>query len=116
MPNPFDTLSDRVFAACEKAMGYDATWTPDGDIVEQTARVLFGQPTKPETLGEYGDEYHPHTFFMEYWDGKFDGLFESVRDGGVEHVEVNGTSYFVRDIIRKYDGRNFKARLEAVTS
>lgn len=116
MPNPFDTLSGRVFATCERTMGYDALWTPAAGGSEQSARVLFGEPTKAELLGELGDSYNPLTFFMEYWEGNFDGLFESVRGGEIEHVFVNDREYFVRQVIKKYDGKNYRARLEQVTS
>jgi hypothetical protein len=116
MPNPFDGLADKVWSVCERTMGYDADWTPVNGSGTQTARVLFGEPTMAEKLGEYGDSFNPRTFFMEYWDGSFVGLFESVRDGEAEYVTVNDRSFFVRHIDRKFDGRNFRARIEEVGS
>jgi hypothetical protein len=116
MPNPFDGLADRVFSVVERTMGYNALWTPNGSVNTQSARVLFAEPTMAEKLGEYGDSYSPHTFFMEYWDGTFVGLFEAVRENSEEYVTVNGREFFVRHVERKFDGRNYRARLEEVTS
>lgn len=109
--NPFDGLSDKVFAAVETNMGYDGSWSPADSSPEQTARVLFGEPTKEEKLGEYGDSYDPRTFFMEYWDGDFTGLFESVRDGVEEFVTINSKRYYVADVKAKYDGRNYRSKV-----
>ncbi len=110
--NPFDGLSDKVWAVVETNMGYDGSWTPADLSGEQTARVLFGEPTKEEKLGEYGDSYDPRTFFMEYWDGDFVGLFESVRATTEEYVTINDKRYYVQDVKAKYDGRNYRAKLQ----
>lgn len=109
--NPFDNLSDKVFETVEKNMGYDASWSPADASPEQTARVLFGEPTRAEKLGEYADEFDPRTFFMEYWDGSFTGLFESVRSGVEEYVTINSKRYYVQDVKAKYDGRNYRAEI-----
>lgn len=109
---PFDAMSDKVFETVEATMGYDGSWLPFGSGTTQTARVLYGEPTKEEKLGDFGDAFTPETRFMEYWDGSFDGLFESVRSGVSEHVFVNGEEYYVADVQKKYDGRNYRARLE----
>jgi hypothetical protein len=116
MPNPFNALADGVWSAVERTMGYNAQWIPSNGSATQTARVLFGEPTMEEKLGEHGDSYNPHVFFMEYWEGAFVGLFESVREGEVEYVTVNDRVFFVRHVNRKFDGRNYRARIEEVTS
>lgn len=116
MPNPFDGLADRVFNTVERTMGYDATWTPNGSVTQQSARVLFAEPTMAEKLGEYGDSYNPRTFFMEYWDGTFVGLFEAVRENSDEYVTINDRLFYVKHVDRKFDGRNYRARLEEETS
>jgi hypothetical protein len=116
--NPFDAMSDRVFDACERTMGYDASWLPSGGGSLQTARVLFKEPTYQQEIGEYADSYIQRTFFMEYWDGDFIGLDTSVRDDGNETVTITFNSgdreFYVRSVERKYDGRNFKARIEEI--
>lgn len=110
--NPFDELSDKVFDVVEKNMGYDGSWTPADSSPTQTARVLFGEPTKEDKLGEFGDSYDPRIFFMEYWDGKFIGLFESVRADIEEYVTINSKRYYVQHVKAKYDGRNYRAKLQ----
>jgi len=116
--NPFDGLSDRVFDACERTMGYDASWSPSQGGSAQTARVLFMEPTKDEEIGEYADSYIQRTFFMEYWDDDFTGLDTAIRDDEEEQVVITFDSgdrtFYVRSTEKKYDGRNFKARLEEV--
>jgi hypothetical protein len=116
MPNPFDSLADGVWSVVERTMGYDAQWTPSNGSGTQSARVLFGEPTMEEKLGEHGDSYNPRVFFMEYWDDAFVGLFEAVREGAVEYVTVNNREFFVRHVNRKFDGRNYRARIEEITS
>jgi hypothetical protein len=96
-------------------MGYDASWTPSAGGATQTARVLFGEPTKDDRLGEYGDNYNLRTFFMEYYSRDFIGLFESVQDVTEELVTIS-----IDDIDRtfvvlldeaKYDGRNYRVKI-----
>lgn len=112
MSNPFDSMSKKVFETVEATMGYDGSWLPFGSSTTQTARVLYGEPTKEEKLGDHGDAYTPETRFFEYWEGDFVGLFESVRLGTSEHVIINGDEYFVMDVQKKYDGKNYRARIE----
>jgi len=116
--NPFDGLSDRVFDACEKTMGYNASWTPSQGGSTQTARVLFKEPTQDEEIGEYADSYIQRTFFMEYWDDDFTGLETAVNNDVRETVTIsfNGgdRTFYIRAVHRKYDGRNFKARIEEI--
>lgn len=118
--NPFDNLSSRVFERVQETMGYDATWSPSAGGSTKTARVLFGEPTKDDMLGEYADSFNLRTFFMEWWDDSFIGLFDSVRDDGGEYVTItqdSGDRYFyVRHAFKKYDGRNHRAQLEEVDS
>ena len=110
--NPFDAMSDKVFETVEAVMGYDGSWLPSDLTPEQTARVLFGEPTKEDKLGEYGDSFTPRTYFMEYWEGDFAGLFEAVSERMHEYVTVNSKRYYVSDVMAKYDGRNYRAQLE----
>ena len=116
--NPFDGMSDRVFNACERTMGYDASWTPSLGGSTQTARVLFREPTMSQEIGEFADSYSQRTFFMEFWTDDFTGLDDAVRDDELETVTIRfndgDRNFYVRSVDKKYDGRNFKARLEEV--
>lgn len=117
--NLFDNLSGKVFGVCSKVMGYDATWTPSTGGSELTARVLFGEPTMDDRLGEYGDKYNLRTFFMEYYQGNFPSLFENVQDDNEELVQITIDDiqrmfYVVREEA-KYDGRTYRVRLDERT-
>lgn len=118
--NPFDSLSSRLFDRVEQTMGYDAIWLPSAGGAAKTARVLFGEPTQNDMLGEYADSYTPRTFFMEWWDDDFNGLFEAVREYQGEHVTISQDSgdryFYVRHVYKKYDGRNHRAELQEVDS
>ncbi len=118
MSNLFDGLSDGVFRTVSVTMGYDASWAPIGGGSVQTARVLFKEPTDKDDIGEYGDSYDLRTFFMEFWITDFVGLFDSVREDGEETVTITfpagDREFYIREIKKKFDGRNYKARLEEI--
>ncbi len=110
--NPFDGMSKRVFGAVEATMGYDGSWSPSDLSPIQETRVLFGKPTKEDKLGDYGDSFTPLTSFMEWYEGSFVGLHESVDDSGEEYVIIDGESYYVVYVEAKYDGKNYRAQIE----
>jgi len=118
--NPFDSLSTRVFGSISETMGYDASWSPESGDPALTARVLFEEPTQDQLIGELSDAFSPRTYFIEYWDGDFTGLFESSRGTGEETItiEIRGESrdFYVRFVEAKFDGRNYLARLEEITA
>ena len=113
--NPFDSLSNKVFDVCGKVMGYDASWTPSTGGVALEARVLFGEPTRDDKLGEYGDNYTLRTFFMEYYQGSFLTLFENVQSDKEELVVITiddiQRNFYVVNEESKYDGRNYRVKL-----
>ena len=115
LSNQFDSLSSKVFDVCSKVMGYDASWTPSAGGSVQTAKVLFGEPTKEDRLGEYGDNYNLRTFFMEYYAGSFTGLFDSVQDANEEVVTISiddiDRTFVVLHDEAKYDGRNYRVKI-----
>lgn len=113
--NQFDSLSSKVFDVCSNVMGYDASWTPSTGGSTLSARVLFGEPTMDDKLGEYGDNYTLRTFFMEYYLGSFTSLFEVVQKDYEEVVlitidDIQRTFYVVNEEC-KYDGRTYRVRL-----
>jgi hypothetical protein len=113
MSNIFDSLQQKAFGIISAQMGYDATWIPSQEGAQQTARVLFKDPTEMHELA--GVEYNPLGFLMEYYADSFVGLFESVRSGNYEEVTVNGKRYLVRDVKTVADGRTYRAKLDEVS-
>jgi hypothetical protein len=112
--NIFDSMRDRLFDLTTTTFGYEASWTPSGgQSPTQTGRVHYRRPTEKDVLTN-GVEYMPFVFFMEYKQGVFNGLLESVRAGGTETVTVNGVSHYVRSVGRAYDGETLQAHLERV--
>ena len=112
MANLFDHLQDTVFDTTTRTMGYDATWTPSAGGAIHSARVLLNEPTESEKLGFVNKGYEPPESMMEYRDGVFDGLEASVRNGGAESVTIDGRTFTVQHVIRRYDGKTLVAYLE----
>ena len=110
MGNLFDGLSSRVFATVANTMGYDAIWQPMDESPEQSARVLFKDPSTAQKVGPI--QFMPNQYVMEYKLGDFDGLKPSVDNGGREYVTIEGSEYQVAAIDAIADGRTFRAILE----
>lgn len=111
MPNLFDNLQDRCFDTSAKVFGYDAVWVRTEDPAV-TGRVLFRKPTEREILMGSAAGYQPRDYMMEFKEGDFDGLWEVLREGGWERIDVNGVSYYARFADAHYDGKTYKVKLE----
>lgn len=109
--NIFDSMQDGLFDLTTATFGYDASWTPTVGGATQTARVHYRRPNEKDSMTS-GVAYMPFVFFMEYKQGVFDGLQESVRSGVDEIVTVQGVQHYVRSVERVYDGQTFQAHLE----
>ena len=108
-------MRDRLFDLTTDTFGYDASWTPfGGQSPTQTGRVHYRRPTEKDVLTN-GLEYEPFVFFMEYKEGVFTGLLESVRNGVTEIVTVNGINHQVRSVSRAYDGETLQAHLQRIS-
>lgn len=117
MPNIFSSfLEAEVFRITTDTMGFDAVWLPSlVPDTEHTARVHFQDPNK------IGDKYEVKTVdfralqpFMEYFEGDFPGLCETVEEaGGTTHeiVSIEGVEYSVASVAKKWDGRTYRAVL-----
>jgi len=110
MSNLFDIVQRAAWGVVTNTMGYDATWQPADGSDEQTARVLLKEPTKEYELS--GVDYTPHTFIMEYQRPDLAELFNSVAQGIIEQVTVDGAAYYVRHIAAIDDGKNYRAVLQ----
>lgn len=113
MSNIFDSMQDGLFNIVTTVFGYDASWSPLSGEPTQAGRVNYRRPNDKDVLSN-GIEYMPYTFFMEYKEGVFTGLQESVRGGSAEQVTVNGVLHYVRSVSRVYDGKTFQAHLDRV--
>lgn len=112
MAAAFDNLQSSLFATVTSTMGYDATWQPAAGA-PQTNKVLYNGPTEKEKL--FSANYDPDKLTMEYTEGMFPGLKESVDSGNLESVSIvlNGISVSlkVRHVQRQFDGKQYKATL-----
>lgn len=112
--NPFDALQKNMVDVVKATFGYNGSWLPSaGDPGDDplTARVLFKEPSaNKDELDKV--MYHDIDYFMEYFEGDFPGLNESVRAGADETVIIMSTSYFIRQIKKSYDGKTYKCLME----
>ena len=113
MSNIFDNLQDNLFNLTTTVFGYDAEWTPSAGGPLQVARVHYKKPN--EARNQFGEvDFNPNIHMMEYKEGDFTGLYEAVRNGGTEHVTVNGTLFYVREIKARWDGKTYYAQLDTL--
>lgn len=110
MPNLFDNIQDIAQSVVLNTMGYVASWTPSGGGPTQTETVLFNQPTNKDDISE--QNYDAQIYKMEYLEGVFPNLFESIRSLGSETVIINGISYLSYRAERKYDGKTIIISLQ----
>lgn len=114
--NLFDNLQNAAFDVVTNTMGYSATWTPaDVLISPKTAQVLYKGPSEKEKL--LNADYSPDKLMLEYKQGMFPGLKESVDINEQNVIRVNGLAggwvdFYVRSVGRLWDGNTFEARLE----
>jgi hypothetical protein len=114
--NPFDLLESTLFDVVTATMGYDATWLPSvGGLPVLSGRVLFGSPSQGHKIVLQDVDYLPEKWYMEYKRGVFDGLKEAVDANRDEMVNINGNSFYIRQITTKYDGDTFVALLQPVS-
>lgn len=114
--NIFDDIQDKAVDIVHNTMGYDATWTPSAGGPQQTARVLFKNPSESKNFNsDRGDslEYTPYQFTMEYKEGDFPTLkSDTETTPKSETVTVKSVDYLVSSVIAKWDGKTLIATLE----
>jgi hypothetical protein len=112
MGSRFDNMQRGAVEKVNNLFGFPAVWNPADSSPQQTATILFKDPTQLMELGGL-NEYSAQNILMEYKTGDFVGLRESANGGGNEVVTIDGTAYDVRQVNLKYDGKTFIAILES---
>ena len=104
-------MQQAAFGVVTGAMGFAASWTPAGGGDEQTARVLFQNPTEEMKIAEV--DYDPGAWRMEYKIDDLPGLEDAANArASKEVVIIEETEYYVRKVHRKFDGKTFIAELQ----
>lgn len=110
--NIFDRAKSLAYKATTAIMGYDAEWYDDDSEETFTARVHFKYPTPKEELLPSDIYYMPTEPIMEYFEGSFPNLKQKVDENSNQEVFIDGIgNFYVRSIIRKYDGDTLVAIL-----
>ena len=106
----FDGITKAGFSTVESIMGDPAIWNPADNSEQQKAKVLYNNPDVLKTLGDVDkSEYQIYNYWFEYYEGQFPGLKASVDSGIMETVIIGSTSLDVRQVVTKFDGKNFIA-------
>ena len=114
----FDIHQRRVFSTAANLYGDPATWIPAAGGDQMTAQVLFRDPSELQGFGRKGQhlsglpEFEPDATIIEYKGGDFDGLFESVSKKVKEYIHYGGKRWFVKKIIKKFDGQTLYASVQ----
>ncbi len=112
MGNIFDIAKRNMFNITTRIIGHDAIWVNSQTEEELTARVHFKYPTPKEELLPSDIYYTPTEPIMEYLQGNFLGLKEAVDSNLTEQIAIDGIGiFYVRSVIRKYDGETLVAVL-----
>lgn len=117
MANIFERMQKRLFDLTTTVFGYKAVWLASSNRpIDVEGDVNYRQPNEKDMIRSNG-EYMPMTYFMEYREPFFEGLYNAVRDNGVEFVSIvdqyDVTHYYaVRSIKAQWDGKTYHAFLE----
>lgn len=110
MANLFNNPAAKLFKDITTIFGHDAEWTPSAGGSVLTGRVTFIEPTNERE--QFGDTYNPFVSTIEYYEGTFDGLLESVREGNREIIFVNGVEYVAQEYRGIFAGRIRRLQLQ----
>ncbi len=94
--------------------GYGASWLPstgNPGADPYTARVLFKEPTANKDMLD-NVMFRDIDYYLEYFEGDFPGLIQSVRDGNSETLTIMENDYWVRQIKKSYDGKTYKVLMD----
>lgn len=115
MPNLFDNMRGTLFRLTTKTFGYGAIWiASDANPEDFPAQVNHRVPNEQDMIMS-GMTYMPLVPFMEYQEGTFPGLYESVRSGAAEYVNIEGQINLISSVNRVYDGKTYHAHLQQIS-
>lgn len=116
----FDNLARIAFRTTSNLIGYEAQWVPFS-FPEQSYLVKGVHFKDPNAEGYEKEmdkvDYRERQPFMQYYEGDFPGLLESVTSSrNEERVEIKFPTGEVRtfeivDVNRIFDGRTYRAML-----
>lgn len=108
----FDELAGQTFEHITNLMGEDAVWLAS-ESQQVHGKVLYKNPTEAMQIGDAESyEYRPNTTTIEYYEGTFTGLKESVDAGKEEFVTVRDCKFIVESVGTKFDGNTYIANIE----
>jgi len=106
----FQKIQDTAFLKVQNVMGEYCTWTPAAGGSEQSAKVLFQNPT--EEMKVAGVPYDPEAWIMEYNSNQLVGLFDLIREkSGQQVVNIAGQEFYCGDAVKKFDGNTIVVAL-----
>jgi hypothetical protein len=115
MANVFDDAKRAAFDTVGMVMGYDATWSPSAGGPQQTARILYKDPTEDKELAMI--DFSPNEYVMEYRVDFFTGLKLSIGSSNQEVITIAGKGdFYVRKVDAIFDGDRFRAIIKPKTS
>ncbi len=113
MPARFDSMQSNAVDKVNNLYGYPTVWNPSDNTPQQTAIILFKDPSSAQDLSGIR-EYDPLKILMEYKISDLVGLRDAANSNKNEIVIIDGDSYYVRQVNPKYDGKTFVAILETI--
>lgn len=113
----FDNIQRNVFQVTQNIFGDTASWLPFDGSQEQTAKVLYKEPTEKHRMDQ--NDIDIEEYCMEYKAGDFSGLFESVARVNNEQVKItfadgSENTFWVKQCKKTFDGKTIKAYLQPV--
>ncbi len=111
MPARFDSMQSNAVDKVNNLYGYPAVWIPSDSSQQQTAPILFKDPSSAQDLSGI-QEYDPLKILMEYKNTDLVGLRDAANSNKNETVTIEGVDFWVRQVNPKYDGKTFVAVLE----
>lgn len=109
----FDDIQKAAFSTTLTVFGDKAVWVSSVTQEEHTADVHFKNPNDLVSIGSQDKfEYRPYDYTVEYYQGSFPGLKESVENGSIEKLTVNGFNLIIREVRAKFDGKTLTAYAE----
>lgn len=103
----FDGPRRAAFTSIVTLLGESASWTPSEDADPIISKVLLKEITEQNT--EIGVHFTPFSYYIEWQEPHFPGLFEAAQDGESPKLVINANTYILRTAESLVSGKRFKA-------